>query len=301
MATEEQAKVRRIVDLDVKEVSLVDRPAIRRTFLVIKREEEEPMGAFAPEKDEIRKSAETEDEQKKKAGKGKDESACKDEDEEEAEKKKAFPPIPPEDEEKKKAKADEEEEMTKGSMNPKALAGMISSIKGAPKDAVDKLVAFLETKQKAAKPEDEYPSPKTKSENLVVVKADGTVEINAGVTKGRKMLTQQRSNMIKDTIISLARVLHEADEETSKAMIEEMKALPSNSSISSAVQPVGPKGKTKAEKEEEDEVEKLKGEVTKLTKRLEGIEGTRQVSKSASEEGTDEKKAIQKSLWSGVL
>jgi hypothetical protein len=299
MATEEQAKVRRIVDLDVKEVSLVDRPAIRRTFLVIKREEEEPMGAFAPEKDEIRKTAETEDEEKKKAGKGKDESACKDEDEEETEKKKA---VPPEDEEeKKKAKPDEEEEMTKGAMNPKALAGMISSIKGAPKDAVDKLVAFLESKSKAAPAEDEYPSPKTKSENLVVVKADGSVEINAEVTKGRKMLTQQRSNMIKDTIISLARVLQEADEETSKAMIEEMKALPSNSSISSAVQPVGPKGKTKAEKEEEDEVEKLKGEVTKLTKRLEEIEGTRQVSKSASEEGTDEKKAVQKSLWSGVL
>lgn len=304
MASEEPTKVRRIVDLDVKEVSLVDRPAIRRTFLVIKREEEEPMGAFAPEK-EIRKSTEAEDEEKAKAGKGKDEGACKaGEDAEDEEKAKAGKgkdemsckagKVPEDEAAMKAGKPTDEEEMAKA-MNPKAMIGLIEGIKGAPKDAVDKLVGFLESKAKAAKPGDEYPYPKTK--NLVVVKADGSVEISAEVTKGRKMFTEQRASMLKDTILSLARVLQEADEETSKAMIEEMKALPSNASVTRAVQPAP----AKKAGEDEDEVEKLKGEVTKLTKRLAEIEGTRQVSKSASAEGTDEKKPVQKSLWSGVL
>lgn len=256
------------------------------------------MGAFAPEKDEIRKAAETEDEEKKKAGKGKDEEACKakKEEEEDEEKRKA---AKPEDEEgMKKAKKPDEEEMAKA-MNPKAMIGLIEGIKGAPKDAVDKLVGFLESKAKAAKPGDEYPYPKTKSENLVVVKADGSVEINAQVTKGRKVFTEQRTAMIKDTILNLARVLNDADEEATKAVIDEMKSLPSNASVASAVQPTPARKATK--EEDEDEVEKLKGEVTKLTKRLAEIEGTRQVSKSANAEGTDEKKDVKKSLWSGVL
>lgn len=296
MANTESAKVRRIVDLDVKEVSLVDRPAIRRTFLVIKREEEDPMGAFTPETEEIRKADGAEDEETKSKAKAKDEEACKaKKEEEEEEKRKA---AEAEDEEKKKAKKPDEEMMK--AMNPRALIGLIEGIKGAPKEAVDKLVGFLESKAKAAKPGDEYPYPKTKSENLVVVKADGSVEINAEVTKGRKMFTEQRTAMLKDTILSLARMLNEADEEASKAMIEEVKALPSNTSIASAVQPT-PAKKASKEKEDEDEVEKLKGEVEKLTKRLVEIEGTRPVTKSASEEGTDEKKPVQKSLWSGVL
>jgi len=298
MANEETDKVRRIVDLEVKEVSLVDRPAIRRTFLVIKREEEDPMGAFTPEKDEIRKAAKIEDEEKKKAGKGKDEESCKaGEDEEDEEKRMAGKP---EDEgDLKKAKNPKDEEALKKAMNPNALIGLIEGIKGAPKDAVDKLVGFLETKKKAGGKGDEYPYPKTKSENLVVVKADGSVEINAQVTKGRKVFTEQRTAMLKDTIISLARMLNDADEDASKAMIEEVKALPSNASLASAVQPSP--AKKVAKEEDEDEVEKLKGDVSKLTKRLAEIDGTRHVSKSASEEGTDDKQKVQKSLWSGVL
>jgi hypothetical protein len=261
------------------------------------------MGAFAPEKDEIRKAAETEDEEKKKAGKGKEDQTCKadDEDEEKAcggeDKKKAAKPQDEQD--LNKAKNPQDEEDMQKAMNPKAMIGLIEGIKGAPKDAVDKLVGFLESKTKAGGKGDEYPYPKTKSENLVVVKADGSVEINSQVTKGRKMFTEQRTAMLKDTIISLARMLNEADEDASKAMIEEVKALPSNASVASAVQPTPAKKASKAD--EEDEVEKLKGEVSKLTKRLAEVEGTRHVSKSASEEGTDEKTKIQKSLWSGLL
>jgi len=292
----EETKVRRIVDLDVKEVSLVDRPAIRRTFLVIKRLEEEPMGAFATEDRVIQKSAETEDEEKKKAGKGKDEMGCKaGPDEEDEEKKKAGTP----EEDPNAMKADpEEEEKQKAGMPPKALAAMIRGIKGAPKAAVDELVGYLETKSKAAPAGDEYPSPKTK--NLVVVKSDGSIEINAEVTKGRKMFTEQRANMLKDTIISLARVLHEADEEATKAVVAELKALPSNSTVASSVRPANA-GKQKAGDEDDADVEKLKSEVSSLTKRLSDIENTRQVSKSATNDSTDNKKPVQKSLWSGLL
>jgi len=42
---EEMKGVRRIVDLEVNEVSLVDKPAIQRKFLIVKRMEEEPMAA----------------------------------------------------------------------------------------------------------------------------------------------------------------------------------------------------------------------------------------------------------------
>jgi len=47
---------RRILDVDVKEVSLVDRPANLRKFLVIKRLKEEEMGAFQAEVDDLLKN-----------------------------------------------------------------------------------------------------------------------------------------------------------------------------------------------------------------------------------------------------
>jgi hypothetical protein len=46
VADRDEAKTRRILDLDVKEVSLVDRPAIMRRFLITKRLEDGIMGNF---------------------------------------------------------------------------------------------------------------------------------------------------------------------------------------------------------------------------------------------------------------
>ena len=62
---------RRIVDVEVEEVSLVDRAANLRRFLVIKRfEEENSMGAFqersnAMTEAELKKAKEIEEEEKK--------------------------------------------------------------------------------------------------------------------------------------------------------------------------------------------------------------------------------------------
>jgi len=298
---EPAGKVRRIVDLEVKEVSLVDRPAIRRTFLVIKRLEEKTMGAFANDLEEKVQKAkkDAEDAEAEKAGKPK-----------------AGAEMTPE--EKADAAAEEEEEKKKAGMPPKALAAMIRGIKGAPKGAVDELTTFLEEKAKAAKgdedeeaakagpgaegapanPDEEYPSPnskgkKAKSEgNLLVVKADGSIELDtAAISKGRKMFTEQRVSAIKETFLNLARVLQDADENAAKEAFAAIKELPTSVAMASEVRPAG------AGKVQKD----LENEVAELTKRLATIEKARNPSKATGPEGTDQPKEVKKSLWSGVL
>lgn len=296
MPEQEGKQPRRILDVDVNEVSLVDRAANLRRFLVIKRrEEEEVMGAFKT--DDVEKKKQMEEEEEKKKAK---------EEEEAKEKAKAKE----EEEAKEKAKAKEEEEAKEKAMNPKAIAGMLRGLKGAPKEAVSQVVDWLEA-QKAAKQEeeDEYPSPKAKAkksvdgdvEPAVQMFDDGTIVVKGQpVYKGKKF-TASRTNAIKDVTMTLLKLIGEVDPETMKSIEEALKALPRDPKWTPAIQATGTSGAKKAAEEEEDKEKKdLKKQVAELTKRLESIEETRKASTALEGDDTD-KKDVKKGLWDGVL
>ncbi len=287
-------KKRRIVDLDVEEVSLVDRPAIRRKFVIIKRLEDE-MGAFEMDPEVVEKNdTGTVMDWLQKAAKGDDapkEAIAKVIELLDAVEK-AEPEKKPEEEDKEKVlPADLKEAITAVS----AWMKKMSKGPGAPTEAIGRVATFLgkvaggkypspesagKVEPKEEEDKNKSPTAKVEDDNLVVVKADGTMVINAAVTKGRKVFTTERTNAMKEVMIQLASVLGEADGEALKAVLTAIKALPEGKVPDSAVRPV-PTAKSESD-----------GVVVKaledIQKRLDDIEKTRAPSKGGDPEVSDE-------------
>jgi hypothetical protein len=309
MPDEERSEVRRrILDVDVNEVSLVDRAANLRRFLVVKRndEEDKKMGAFkSDEAVEKAKKPDEEEEMKAKA---------KAAEEEEEEKKKAA-------DEKAKAEAEEEEEKKKA-MNPSAIAGMLRGLKGAPKE-VKAVIDWLDSKKAEKQDEEEeeeeedYPSPKAKANTkksvdegdlpAVQVMQDGSVIVSGQPVHKGKKFTASRTSAIKDVTMTLLKLIGEVDPDTMKSIEEALKELPKDPKWNQGVKATGTGDSVKLGKQEEEEEDEekaaLKKEVTDLKKRLEKIEEERPVSKSIDEEGGTEKK-VEKSdgvSWKGII
>lgn len=304
MPDEERSEVRRrILDVDVNEVSLVDRAANLRRFLVVKRndEEDKKMGAFkSDEAVEKAKKPDEEEEMKAKA---------KAAEEEEEEKKKAAD---------EKAKAEAEEEEKKKAMNPSAIAGMLRGLKGAPKE-VKAVIDWLDSKkaEKQDEEEEDYPSPKAKAKTkksvdegdlpAVQVMQDGSVIVSGQPVHKGKKFTASRTSAIKDVTMTLLKLIGEVDPDTMKSIEEALKELPKDPKWNQGVKATGTGDSVKLGKQEEEEDEEkaaLKKEVADLKKRLEKIEEERPVSKSIDEEGGTEKKKVEKSdgvSWKGII
>jgi len=301
-------RARKILDVDVREVSLVDRAANLRQFLVVKRLEDIEMGAFiGTERSNVmteaellkqKKDDEAKDLAKAEAAKKEEEAKAKAKKEEEA---KAGKPKDKEDTEeddetkaakKKAAKLEEENK----AMNPAAVAGMLGSLKGKglPKAAVDELVTWLES-QKAGAPEDKYPSPQgkpTKKSLSVSVLEDGSVVVEGEhLTKARKF-TEARTGTVKEVVTQLMNLLNEVDEEAAKSLMASFKELPCGKVPGQEVKPVGTEGG--------QIIKQLEAMNADLTKRLEAIETARGGSKGVPDNGTDSR-TVKKSMWSGVL
>lgn len=299
---EEEKKERRIVDLDVNEVSLVDRPAIRRKFVIIKRLEDE-MGAFEMDPEVVEKNdTGTVLDWLQKAAKEDDaptDAIAKVIELLDAVEKAEPEKKPEEEEDKEKAlPADLKEAVTA------VVAWMKKMAKGpgAPTEAIGRVATFLgkvaggkypypkpETKVKPK--EEEEPKKKVEDDNLVVVKADGTMVINAAVTKGRKVFTEERTNAMKEVMIQLASVLGEADGEALKAVMAAMKELPEGKVPASAVRPV-----PTAKSETDETVLKALGDIKK---RLGDIEKTRVPSQGGDAAVTDEPVKKKEGFWGG--
>lgn len=283
---ESTENARRILAVDVREVSLVDRAANLRKFLVVKKLEGDDMGLFVSERSEnmdpvekAKKESEMTDEEKAKAKKAAEDEEAK----KKADAKKA------EDEEAEKAKAKkakEEEEKAacdaKKAMNPAAVAGMIQGLKGAPKAAVDALVGWLKEQAEKAGPgkDDPYPSPNVKKSLL-----DEALE--AILEKGAKQFTSQRADKIKEAAGALVKLLQEMDPEAAKALMNESSAkeMPEGGNLPSSI--------TKA-------LEDAKSENAELKKRLDALENSRQAPQGDGANKTDDK-TVKKSLWDGLL
>ena len=319
-------QTRRILDVDVREVSLVDRAANLRQFLVLKRLTEEDMGAFIDERsevvkakkdDEVKEDEVKEDEAKeeaekeaaKKAGKPKlkeDEEKEEVEEADKAAKKKAGKP-------KKKEEGDEEEEDAevecqekKKAMNPMAVAGMLQGLKGKglPSEAVKEVVAWLESQKKSGKPDPSEEAPPDEEveasekkkrgmkKNLAVaIMEDGSIIVEGEeISKARKF-TESRTGTVKEVVTQLLNLLHDVDSDAAKAVVSSFSQLPLGSVPASEVKPLGTEGKVSKQLEEEN---------AELKKRLETLEKSRSDSKELPGDKTDGAQ-VKKSLWNGVL
>lgn len=304
-------KARRIVDLRVDEVSNVDRPAIRRTFLVIKNLENE-MGTFALSEDG---------------------AVAVDDDEmlsvvEEVTKSLgdagfAFCDV-------EKAGLPPDLKAALGVAVP-WLRKMAGQADGDTRKALLRVTAFLskvvgggypypspqkkakpveddeETKGKAkAKPDEEDEETKgrkTKATSLdqddsgtvIKVAEDGTLSV---VSKGRRF-TPKRTAALADSASKILELLKETDEERYKQVLEQIgKELPKDFKWSAGVTASG----TRTTKSEDDASEKILSAIQDLAGRVSAIEKTRAPSKSVDKSGgTDSTTKTTKSFWGNVL
>lgn len=255
MATEaeelDKAKPRTILGLKVKELSMVDKPAILREFLVVKRQEDNTMGAF-----------DTDD-----AGQTATDPVIEGMNWKEIDVEKALP-------------IDLRNAIKAVVPWLKKSAGM----EGAPKDEIGRVVAFLgkveggqypEPAAKAKKDEDMTDDEKKKKEEEeaaakakaeeeekkkadaaasdddkkkqdeedkeeekkkaatplnLVIHPDGTTEMMGDVTKGASQFTTQRTEAIKSSVGQLLTLLAKVDADAAKALIDELtkSVLPAN-------------------------------------------------------------------------
>jgi hypothetical protein len=279
-----EERPRRILELDVQEVSIVDRPAILRRFLVTKRRtEERTMGAFEPTNEEVKKNAEKEAAEKAAAEKAAAEK-----------------------------EAAEKAAVEKGTIPDKgAIADFLKGLEGAEGATVKEVIAHLQNSEKGAmppwlkKPGAGDKEEKKKSEggdDMVVVKADGSIHVRGEAVEKRRQFTAARIQAMKETTLQLAGLINEVAPDVAKEIAAALKELPSNAKVPQAVKPTGTAKEVTKSEGLEKENEELKKSVAELTKRLDDIEKTRPVSKSAEAEGgTDSPKPKGESFWKGVL
>jgi hypothetical protein len=280
---EELKPTRRIMDVNVREVSLVDRAANLRSFLVVKRLEgnmdetvkgEEVRKAEDPERVETPNPEISKEEPKTEVAstepeKVEAEKACGSGDEE--------------DEEEMKRKNSKKSEEEKG-MNPAAISAILRSMKGAPKEAVKEIVSWLESK---------------KSDSEANVSKDLQKESEDEIQKSKRF-TPSRTESLKKTALDLLKLLGEIDVEAMKSIVDSFKS-------SNVAKQEGEK-EMDQKSEKDPNVEKLESELTETkakleekTKKLEEIEKSRLPSKSVEGEGGTDKKETKKSFWTGVL
>lgn len=327
---------RRLLDLDIREVSLVDRAANLRQFLVIKRLEEETMKTFELDVAELTKSAGTEGEGAVfilKAMAEMDEAPKSD-----------FTKLIEYIAKAEKAKPEEEEEMSKAvpADSIKSVVGWMKKMSkgpGAPTEAIAQVATFLgkvaggtypsqkkvdpdemppgeEEKKKAKELEDEKEAKKKAKDkeledekeamrkalaedNLDIrIGADGSVVVSGQTVSKAKKFTGPRTAQLKDTIISLMKLVAEVDEEATKEIQEAAKELPLGSNFASQVRPTGTASGESLKKSEV--AEKLFNQLEDISKRLEKIETARPDTKV---DGDGTAKPVQKGndMWKGIV
>lgn len=290
MGAEQKKGPRELLDLDVREVSLVDRPAIRREFLVLKRLEEEQMGAFDAPKTEVKKAAGDE----KKPG-------------EMDEMMKKMP------EHLRAAMEGMKKAVTgKGEELEKAVGGLFDVFAKAAADGKNPFAApksdeveVTEAKKKAEEADAAAAKAAVaKSENPLelIVNSAGEVVIRKGAA-----VPQKASEEMGEALTKML-ALFKAIDPTGFAAFVQKANLPADPNFSTQVRPSGADGK-KIPMGSESPITKSEGgdlatQVVELTKRLESIEKARGGAKGDEPGGgTDGKAPVQKgkSMWGNIL
>jgi hypothetical protein len=268
--------VRRIIELDVKEVSLVDKPAIRREFLVIKRLED-AMGAFKNE-------AETNTPQ---------ESVAKGETKPQVDDTANTPAEPAEP-------ASEEATPPEDETIPEVPGDKDGSEKSGTNDEEGEPVAKASNPATAA-----AVLPKGIS---VQISPDGSVSVHGEPINKGKTFTAGRIKTIKEAIGQLMGILSEVDEpkttepKTTEPKTTEPKTTEPTSKSDSV--PVVNDGEDKLIaklNELVSAVKDTKDATTALSKRVDEIEGIRPSSTSVDGEGGTDQVETKKGFWDGVV
>lgn len=269
---------RELLDLDVKEVSLVDRAANKRKFIVIKKEDQD-MGNFKTEQDTVDV-----------------EKAKKQEDEEKAAKAKA-------DEEAKEA-IKKAEDLKGAIAKVLPLLEKMAAESGAPTADI-KMVADHLKKVAAGG----YPSPQSMKKA-----EDEEDKKKADVQKGRKQITEARLKAMEDCTIKLISLVSDVDEGASKRVLAKLKGEDEEEAKKAADEEKEEKRKA-AEKEEEQKakvkkdlgeavtkaLEPLATQVKELSETVEKIETARGPSKQSAKDGTTEVKKQEGGLFANVI
>jgi hypothetical protein len=288
MSTDGQKKnARELLEIDVREVSLVDRPAIRREFLITKRRQEEiDMGAFATEDP---KAAAPSD-----VGITKDENSGSD-------------------------AGQSNTQPTETPAEPAAAPAADPAPAPAATEPVNKGGKPMDKGEGKDKAEDEDPKMgpdgkplppfmqgkgKTKEKTEKAEDVDVVGKLIEEIQKARSF-TSPRIDQIKSAAMGLNQLLKTVDEGAFKAMLTDLKVLPSNATVPQAVKP---QGVTKSEDGgeapagDDTQVAALEKRLADTEAKLADVLKARNPSASVEGEGgSDTQKPVEKSFWNGVL
>lgn len=316
MTTEQQQqKGREFLDLEVKEISLVDKPANLREFLTLKRKQEaDNMGAFQTNyegADPSEVGIETPIEKAKPEGLAADLVAVAD----------------------LVDKTEGKDEAVAKALDP-ALKAAIQRVMGfLGRVATGGLTMKSEVKKAEGEPA-ETPAAETPPPPIVAVMTDGAVHVEGEAVDVEKAkgFTAARMGTVKQAATALLKLLKDIDADTLKGVIGDVnkdQELPTQASIDSQVRPDAATAVAKAEtpaKEEpateaapvtkaetpaeapakEEPTTAAPGELTvkldDVCKRLDAIETARAPSKSAEPaQATQTAEPVRKSFWQDVL
>jgi hypothetical protein len=310
---------REILALDVKEVSLVDRPAIQRKFLVVKRQEDN-MGAFDSESGNATENTVIE------------KMEWQDYSDEIVEKalptdlrnaigevvswmKKANAPGMPKEAaslvtaflgkvasgkypspaQKSKADTDDKGNDSANKQEKCPKCGAMMEADTCPSCGYTAKAADAKDKDKDKDKKEPNKEPKTKFELL----DDGTVLVDGvRVAKGGKQFTAERTSTIASMAKQALEMLADIDEATAKSIMEELAKgrLPANLKWTSGTRAMD----ATVKKALEDVVGPINETLTKINERVENIEKSRPAPQSDDGDTTDDVTKKNEGFWSGL-
>lgn len=250
--------------------------------------------------------------------KNKAEAEAKKKADEEAAKKKADDEAVKSKETKKEEGTQEETEKAKAASSDLATALLefipwlkkMAAMQGAPKDAIDKIMAYLgEVKPTPVKKEGEGSTEVPP----IQIMADGSILLSGKPISKGKTFTDNRINAIKEIMRNLGSFLGEVSEDALKDITSVFSSSfkPDLSSqvrpAPAVIAPVIPApaievAKSAGNPELVGKLDELLKGMKDLSGRVETIEKIREPSKSIADQGgTDSKNKVNKSLWNGVL
>lgn len=304
----DKKKGREILKLKAKEVSMVDRPAILREFLVVKRQTEDNMGAFESENTQAEPQGDTLIE-------AMTWKSYEDID-------KALPI-----------------DLRNAIKAVSAFLGKSKSAEGAPTKEIERVMAFLgkveggkypypsaEGMTKAEKkPEEMTPEEQKKAEEeqkkkeaeekakqeaaqknaegfMIKITPDGGVEMSGQpVSKaGKAQFTTTRSNDLKDAVEKLLKMLAGVDVDATKGIIEELvkSTLPADLKWTSGTQAVP----ASVKKVLEEVVEPVNKRLEEIGTKVEAMEKSRPAPQSSGGDGDTHEEHVNKgqNTWDGL-
>lgn len=295
MATQEQLKnARELLDLDVKEVSLVDKPANLRPFLIVKRQAENNLGEYelagtpgAPTESILQGGTPMETVEMIKARHVYEVAVQKAGQTEETE------------DQLKQRHETELQEVQKGDGEAPAEPEPKPEAETPPAEPEEK-----PAEEPAAEPvakAEPATEPDPDEEPAVVIKRDGSIHVAGQTVQKAKTFGKGKTVALQNAVSALAKLLGDVSEDALKAamspfMDPSKKVETTKAATEPAAEP------TPTADPAELITKAVASALEPITKRLDEIEKTRNPSQSVEGDGgTDSNTKVQKGMWTGII